>query len=216
MDSNKTKWIWIAIWILSIALTAWITWNGVSSNHADNVEYVDSNGVYHQLYTIGNFESIKKIDEELYDSLKKTQDEIDYLLQFNYQKHFNTGQVIITPNDTNYQDSIQIFEYENNKNDTFQYHLAIGATKKPVWYALDVTLNDKLTVIDKAVNDNMSHTTIDSESDAVISDAVIYKKKNATTFWQRFHFGPAVVVGYDPINNNFGMMIGAGIAFDLR
>lgn len=216
MSNGKTKWLLILIWILSIVLTAWISWNSASDNHADNVEYVDSNGVYHQVYSVGDFEKVKNFDKALYDSLKKTQDEIDYLLQFDYQRHFYTGQVTTTANDSTCQDSIQTFDYESDKNDTFIYHLTIGAVKEPAWYALDVTLNDKLTIIDKSVDDSKSHMTIDSGADAIISNVDIYKKDKKKTFWQRFHFGPAVTIGYDPINNNFGMMIGVGIDFDLK
>ena len=50
------------------------------SNHwkAQKIEYVDSTGTYHKQYNEGKFNDLKKENKELYDSLKKYKDQIDY------------------------------------------------------------------------------------------------------------------------------------------
>lgn len=208
--------IWaIIIWLFTIILTAFLSRNCGSNNNSHEIEYVDSNHTYHQIYTIGDFDKIKDMNKELYDSLKKCQDKISYLLQFDYRKHYSTGQVVITKSDSILDDTINTFVYESNPNDTFAYKLEIGAYKEPLWYSLDVTLSDKLTIVDKIIDENTSHTTIDSENNGEVSNTIIYKQDNRKKFWERFHLGPAVIVGYDPINKNFGMMVGMGLSFDL-
>ena len=32
---------------------------------------------------------------------------------------------------------------------------------------------------------------------------------------KRFSYGPSITVGYDPVNNNFGMMVGMSVFFDI-
>lgn len=63
--------IWaIIIWLFTIILTAFLSRNCGSNNNSHEIEYVDSNHTYHQIYTIGDFDKIKDMNKELYDSLK--------------------------------------------------------------------------------------------------------------------------------------------------
>ena len=41
----------------------------------------------------------------------------------------------------------------------------------------------------------------------------IEKKK---TFWNRLSFGPAVTAGYDPVNKQWGVLIGGSVTFDIK
>lgn len=36
------------------------------------------------------------------------------------------------------------------------------------------------------------------------------------TFWNRLSFGPAVTAGYDPVNKQWGVLIGGSVTFDIK
>lgn len=41
----------------------------------------------------GKIETLKKSNRELYDSIKKFKDKIDYLVQFEYKHNYSSGKV---------------------------------------------------------------------------------------------------------------------------
>lgn len=212
---NRSKWVVIIIWLLSILLAIWLTkcYFGSDRTNVQDIEYVDSTGTYHKIYNDLDFEDIKKMNQDLYDSLKIYQDNISYLLQFDYHKHFSTGKIFTENHDTINTDSVKTYDYFSEPNDTFQYHLQINSSKEPNWYSIEASINDKFTIVNKTYDDGTNHITIDSDGE--IENPIIYKKTEKKSFFERFKIGPAVTVGYDPINRNFGMVIGFGVSFDI-
>ena len=76
--------------------------------------YNESDGLYTKLYYDQTIESLKKENKELYDSIKIFKDEIDYLVQFKYQKEFSTGKIDVSK-DTIKNEEIKTFEYNSNE-----------------------------------------------------------------------------------------------------
>ena len=184
------------------------------------IEYLDSINQYNKLYYETTINELKKKNEHLYDSLGIAKDKIDYLVQFTANNQYNTGKVIIKEkHDTIYKDSIkdaQTFEYCNvNPNDTMQYKLQINSTEEPYWYSLYIRTSSKYTIVNKDYGDEINHITIGGNNgNSGITDVTVFKKKKKT-FWDRFSLGPGVTAGYDPINKQWGVVIGASATFDL-
>lgn len=179
----------------------------------EKIEYVDSVGTYHELYYEDDFESLKKENKALYDSLKKYKDEITYLIKFKVKNEYSTG-VVHTGEEENDSVESQTFEYTNEPNDTMRYNLKINAEKQPNWYSIDITTNSEYTIVNKTYENGQNHATI--EGDGEISDVTIFKKKEKRKFWDRFSIGPGVTAGYDPINNRMGLTVGVTASFDLK
>lgn len=184
-----------------------------SMTRADSIEYVDTMGTYHKVYYEDDFKALKDENRALYDSLKKCKDEITYLIQFNAKNQYSTG-VVHTSQETDSVVEAVTYEYTNEPNDTMNYTLRINAEKEPNWYSLDITTNNRYTIVNKTYDDGQNHLTIEGDGD--ISDVTVYKKKEKRGFWDRFSFGPGVTVGYDPINRNFGTTVGVTATFDLK
>lgn len=186
-----------------------------------NVEYTDSNGTYHKIYQDKKFKDLKKENKTLYDSLKAYKEQISYLTQFKYQKTYNTGKVTNKPvredveRVVNKKDTIKVYEYKSQDNDSLSYTLKIGSVSRPEWYELKTTIKEKITLVNKTASDGTNHLTIDTSNKGNITDVTTYKKKEKKSFWKRFKAGPSVSVGYDPIHKNIGMTIGVGVMFDL-
>lgn len=186
-----------------------------------NVEYTDSNGTYHKIYQEKKFKDLKKENKTLYDSLKAYKEQISYLTQFKYQKTYNTGKVANKPvredveRVINKKDTIKVYEYKSQDNDSLSYTLKIGSVSRPEWYELKTTIKEKFTLVNKTASDGTNHLTIDTSNKGNITDVTTYKKKEKKSFWKRFKTGPSVSVGYDPIHKNMGMTIGVGVMFDL-
>lgn len=191
----------------------------------DVIEYTDSTGTYHKQYYETKFKELKKTNKELYDSLKQYKDKIDYIVQFYHEKEYNTGKVEGSKpkiKDSVVYDTIpfsvppiaRTYEYTAEPNDTFQYKLNVNSFTEPNWYSLNVKTKNKFTIVNKEEN-GVNHITIDPENGGTITDPTIFKKKKSKTFFSRFSVGPSVTGGYDVINKNFGVMVGASVTYDL-
>ena len=103
----------------------------------DEIEYTDTTSTYHKHYYETKFKELKKVNRELYDSLKQYKDKIDYIVQFYHEEEYNTGQVHTKPNivDSVAYDTIpftvppvaKTYEYTSEPNDTFQYKLNVNS-----------------------------------------------------------------------------------------
>ena len=191
----------------------------------DKVEYIDSLNRYNKIYYESTFKSLKKENKELYDSLKKYRDRIDFLIQFTHEKDYNTGIVTTKPKikDSTVYDTVPVtiplvaktYEYTREPNDTFQYKLNVNSFTEPLWYSMSARVKNKFTIVNKEGENGQNHLTIDPSNGGTISDVTVFKK-NKRTFWNRFSFGPGVTAGYDPINKQWGLVVGATASFDLK
>lgn len=177
------------------------------------VEYMDSTNTYNKMYYDKEFNALKDENKELYDSLKKYKDKVSYLLQFNYEKQYETG--MIETSEPSEEATPTTFEYTALPNDTFEYKLLINADKEPYWYSLSARFKEKFTIVNKSEED-MNHITIKSEGKGDISDVTVFKKKEKKKLIDRIGIGPGVTAGYDPINRNFGIMVGMSVTYDLK
>ena len=191
----------------------------------DTIEYTDTTGAYNKLYYESKFKELKKQNRELYDSLKKYKDRIDYIVQFYHEKEYNTGQVTTKPKvkDSIVYDTVPVtipqiartYEYTSEPNDTFQYKLNVNSFTEPNWYSIQAKVKNKFTIVNKEEG-GINHITINPENGGTITNPTVWKKSDKRTFWNRFSFGPGVTAGYDPINKQFGVVVGASATFDLK
>ena len=176
-----------------------------------------ANNVYTKIYYDEEIETLKKENRELYDSIKKYKDEIDYLIQFKYEKKFSTGIVEIEKEDSVIEEkvnTITTFEYENNENDTLKYNLKIGSTVEPNWYSLDFTLSDNFTIVNKKIND-INKIEIKSDNEGLIDNTTIIRKKEKYNFFDHIAIGPSVTCGYDFAKKESEFIVGFSITYDI-
>ncbi|MBR6516960.1 MAG: hypothetical protein IKT40_09020 [Bacilli bacterium] len=155
---------------------------------------------------------LKETNKNLYDSLKIFKDEIDYLIQFKYQKEYVTDTVYCNIEETD--KDINVYEYSNDLNDTLNYTLKIGSIYEPNWYKLNLMLSEQFTIVNRK-KDDLNITTIETKSNNTsITDVTALKNKNEK-FLDRFEIGPSVTTGYDVVNKNLGIMVGVSIVYKL-
>ena len=188
-----------------------------SSALVEEVEFLDSTRTFHKLFYSSEIESLKNKNAALYDSLREYKEKVNHLLQFTYEKEYDSGKVIVAKE----RDTVEVkgepktFEYESTPTDTLQYKLAINADSEPNWYSLHIKVKETFTIVNKE-DDGANHLTIETENKGNIRDVTAFEKKlDRRKFVDRLSVGPAVTVGYDPFNRNFGMVVGVGVAFDL-
>ena len=61
-----------------------------------------------------------------------------------------------------------------------------------------------------------NHITIKPDNGGTITNPTVWKKKEKRSFFDRLSFGPGVTAGYDPINKQWGIMVGASVTFNLK
>ena len=113
---------------------------------ADQIEYIDTVGTYHKYYYAKKFKELKYENKELYDSLKRYKDKLDYVIQFTHEKNYSTGKKNSKP--TIIHDSIhdtitikeplisKTYQYVSEPNDTFQYKLNVNSYTEPNFFSI--------------------------------------------------------------------------------
>ena len=186
----------------------------------DGVEAIDSTNTYSKVYYDTEISNLKKKNKELYDSLQVNRDKVSYLLQFKYQKEYTTGVVHVKDKNQTSTEQTTIptieekdstYTYSSVPNDTMMYKLQVNSSREPNWYSLNVKISDRFTIVNKSDDNGLNVITIDPQNNGSISDVTTFKKKQKKTFFQHFHVGPSVTAGYDPINKQWGVMIGVGV-----
>ena len=218
----KKHWMCIVIVILMIISVCMLF---VSYNKRDRLqrqleeaELIDSNNTYHKWYYEKAISDLKKVNKSLYDSISNYKDQVSYLIQFKYQKEYNTGKVetgkkqdtIPAP-----KDSVKTYQYAGGANDTISYNLSIGSTTEPDWYSLNVKVSDQFTIVNKELGNGMNEVTIDPGNNGNISDVTVFKKEQKRSFFDRFSIGPSVSYSYNFNSKTFGPTVGVAITYDL-
>ena len=212
--------LFIVVVLISIVSTFLVTKK--CSNSLDRnkiidkeIEYVDSNKAYNKIHMDAEFSKLKNENKELYDSLKKSRDIIDYLVQFDYEKLYSSGKVETSSKKDNASASISHdYVYNSEPNDSFEYKLTINSEKEPNYYQLDTKFKQRFTIVNEHDN-GMNHTTIKEDGKGDISNVTVFHKKNKKKFSDRFSVGPSITVGYDPLNKNMGCMVGVSLTFNI-
>lgn len=223
---DKSLWIIAALLLLIVGMGIYYNYELRKKQQGNGgIEYTDTTGTYHKYYYEQKFKELKKVNKELYDSLKKYKDKVDYIVQFYHEKEYNTGEVHTKPivKDSVIYDTVPVtipqiaktYEYTSEPNDTFQYKLNVNSFTEPNWYSIQAKVKNKFTIINKLEND-MNHITIDPGNGGTIVNPTVWKKKEKRSFWDRFAVGPSVTAGYDVVNKQWGIMAGASVTFDLK
>ena len=210
-------------------ITCGLLWYGHKMHQSsmelrEEVEYYDSLNNYNKIYYSKAFSLLKKENEELYDSLKRYKDKLDYVVQFYHEKEYNTGKNDQKPTvlkDT-IHDTITVdtplvartYQYTSEPNDTFQYKLNVNSYTEPNWYSIQAKVRNKFTIVNKEEN-GMNHITIEPNNGGNVSDVTVWKKEDKTSIWDRFAVGPTVGVAYDINHKKVGATVGVGITFNL-
>lgn len=160
-------------------------------------------------------DNLSRLNKELYDSLKSYKNQIDYLVQFKYEKKYDTGIIetdsvkeIIHDKDS----IVKTYEYSNT-NDTLTYNLKIGSIDKPKWYSLDFNVTDNFTIVNKDF-DNFNKTDI--ESNGIIDDVTILKKKEKKSIFDNISIGPSLSMGYNFATKEPEVILGVSITYDIK
>ena len=218
----KNNWLLILL-VLLLALSCFLIHKAYMNEKAlrerlEQVEYTDSNNVFNREYYDEQISALKKKNKALYDSIKGYKDEVSYLLQFKYEKQYDTGKVDTHPKDstnTVVNDSTIEYQYANEINDTMNYSLTVASKAEPEWYRLKVRLTDKFTIINRDADNGQNHISIGTDNHGTITDVTTFKRDEKRGFFERFAFGPSISVGYDPIGKRLSPTIGIGLTYDL-
>jgi hypothetical protein len=226
MKMQKCFYIVLTLFLITCGLL-WYAYGAYEHTNRliEEVEYYDSLNNYNKIYYSKTFSALRKENRELYDSLKKCKDKLDYVIQFSHEKNYNTGKKKSEP--TIIHDSIhdtitikeplvsKTYQYVSEPNDTFQYKLNVNSYTEPNWYSIQAKVKNKFTIVNKEEG-GVNHTTITPNNGGTVSDVTLWKKDKQKTVWNRVSVGPAVTAGYDPINRQWGMTLGVGIGFNLK
>lgn len=213
---NIILWIMVAVILF---LTGYILYlNKKSQTTIQTIETLQQQdeGKYTQFYYEREFQALKKENRELYDSLKNQKDYITSLEKFSYRVKYVTDTVYT---EAEIREEVKDLPNEtyvyHNETDSLTYQLQVNSKIEPNWYSLNVDVKDDFTIVNKTYADGRMTTSIESANKGEISDITAWQKSTRKKWYQRFAFGPSVIVGYDPINRNFGTMVGVSVTYNI-
>ena len=212
---NKDNVIYcLLIFVICLLMYKLHTISKITEEQIVEIEQFDeTEGMYTKLYYDQTIESLKKENKELYDSLKSYKDEIDYLVQFNYEKEYSTGKVDIEKNDT-VKEEVKTFEYSNEPNDTLEYDIKIGSITEPSWYSIDFKLSDKFTIVNKKMED-VNKIEISTDNKGMINNTTVLRKKEKYNFLDNIALGPSITCGYDFAKKEPEFIVGVALTYDI-
>ena len=212
---NKDNVIYgLLIFVICLLMYKLHTISKITEEQIVEIEQFDeTEGMYTKLYYDQTIESLKKENKELYDSLKSYKDEIDYLVQFNYEKEYSTGKVEIEKNNT-VKEEVKTFEYTNEPNDTLEYDIKIGSVTEPSWYSIDFKLSDKFTIVNKKMEDE-NKIEISTDNKGMINNTTVLRKKEKYNFLDNIALGPSITCGYDFAKKEPEFIVGVAITYDI-
>ena len=216
-----------AILIIAICLLGWQNFKQYQmiNKQTTQISLQNEDNKYTTIVYEQNVETLKKINKELYDSLKIYKDEIDYLVQFKHSKEYVVQETIkkvekveTSTDSTELKviETVKEFVYENKElNDTLTYQLKIGSTVEPNWYSINFKVSEKFTVVNKVINGINETTIAPSTGSGVVSDVTVLKQKEKFKFKDKIAVGPSITAGYGLINKQFDIAVGVSVTFDL-
>ncbi len=216
VDGHKVV-VWIMVIIIGF-LTVYILYlNNQVHKKIENIETVSTqDSKYTQYYYEREFKALKNENKALYDSLQSQKEYITSLQQFKYKKQYDTGVVKTEPKIPEEIKEIPDSTYHYaNETDSISYKLDVNSKVEPNWYALNFSVNDKFTIVNKQYNDGRMATTVESQNNGEITEMTSWQKSTSTKWYNRFVIGPSVTVGYDPINRNCGVVIGFSVTYNI-
>lgn len=213
---NNALYIFMGLVIVGLSLKLQQVINERNSLIIEEPVIIDdgSEGKYSEIYYSSNsFKEFKAKNEELYKEWKKYGNDIDYLINFSYEKAFSSDTVFISTNDN---EDLNVYEYSEETDDSISYDLKIGSSIEPTWYLLNFRIKENFTLVNREEN-SLNKTLIETQNGGVLTDVDLHKRNNDSknSIWKRFAVGPSVTAGYGTINHNFDIMVGVSCTFNL-
>lgn len=213
MDNNGIIQIlrWGAIILLSAACV-YFWWQAKVSkqNLIDEINFHKNDTQYVNISNDKSLKELKKINEELYDSIKHLNN-VKEAIQIKYVTKYQTDTVNI---EKYYIAKDSLYRY-SQQTDTISYDLAIKG-KDVEWFNLGFSLHDSLMIVTRS-NNGQNETTITHGNNTTIEEFTVYVPKK--TFGQKLkehlYWGVGVGAGYGFINKKPDIYVGinGGIRF---
>jgi len=207
----------ISKWILIVLLLGLIIYLFTSNRELESsYQAYKKDGTYINTYQSKTISELKKENRELYDSIKKLKDSKDVkqaaIISYKYKYKGETIKIdreIPLPND-----SVYTFAKES---DSISYSAKVKSQVKPEWVAVDITLKDKITIINKEKDGKNETTITTSTSGGTIDDAYFFNKDTKKdSFFNRFSVGLTIGAGYGITSRTPDIFIGVGVNFRLN
>lgn len=217
------QWLFI-VFLGVICSVQFFYYKDTKNDFIKQVEY-NKNNTYVRIYESKKLKELKKENKELYDSIKHLKN-VESAMLIHFKKHYKTDTLKVTnftvKHDTVYKVSDEnkllaitdtIYNYKQS-NDSVKLNIDIKA-QKLIWCKVDLTLNDKLMLINRE-KDGLVETSINHSNSTEIIKTSMWHKKTDMKWYQRFVVGPHIGVGYGLFNNRPDFYIGVGIGYKIR
>lgn len=212
-DKHK-RWIDIVQWVLivflfAVCVSSYCTRK--SEEHKLSAEY-QREQTYIKIYDSQQIESLKKSNKSLHDSIKNLRNaETAVEIRYRYKHTIDTIYAVEFVKNDEVNDSI--YHYTND-NDTVQIDLDIKAQELE-WVKGNFTINDKFQIINAEENGvNQLHVT--HSPDVTITGIDAWHKEPFKKKWyNNFHVGPNIGVGYGTLNRKFDVYVGIGVTYNV-
>lgn len=212
LTDKQKKIIDIIQWICIIVLLAiCIRHSFKSSEHFISDTDYQKEQTYVKIYESQKLETLKKKNKELYDSLQALSN-AESAVEIRYIYKYETDTIKVT--EFVYNETDSIYHYEND-NDTIKYEIDVKAQDLK-WLRSNFSVNDKFTIINREMN-GQNQLLVNHGNNVTIENVDAWHRiENKQRWYNNFHVGIQLGVGYGLIYHKPDVYVGVGISYDLK
>lgn len=213
LTEKQKKWIDVIQWVLIVFLVAICIGGHCTRDRARNqlsAEY-QREQTYIKIYDSQQIESLKKSNKSLHDSIKNLRNaETAVEIRYRYKHTIDTVYSVEFLRDE-VNDSIYHYMADN---DTVKVDLDIKAAQLD-WVKGEFTINDKFQIINTE-EDGLNQLFINHSPNMEITGVDAWHRLDKKKKWyNNFHIGPNIGVGYGTLHNNFDVYVGVGVTYNI-
>lgn len=214
MSEKTKKWIDIGQWVLILFLLA-ICIGGHYSRKLDEEQLLGAEyqreQTYIKIYESQQIEALRKTNKALADSVKKLAN-AETALEIRYKYKYSTDTIYSVQFVQNDIVPDSVYHYTTD-NDTVKMDFDIKAAELE-WVRAGFTINDKFRIINTE-KDGFNQVFVEHSPNAEIEGLDAWHRPDRKKWYNNFHIGPNIGVGYGTFNGRFDVYVGIGVTYNI-
>ena len=211
MSEKTKKWIDIIQWVLILLLVSMCVGGYYKRKLYEKEDEYQKEQTYVKIYESQQIEALRKKNQELADSVKKLANaETAVEIRYKYKYSTDTIYSVQFVQDETLTDSVYHYTADN---DTVEMNIDVKASDLK-WVKTDFAIHDKFRIINTEY-EGLNKIYIEHSPNAEIEGVDAWHRDDRKKWYNKFHVGPNVGMGYGILDHKLDVYVGVGLSYEL-